>query len=53
MHGAVLAAQYRGADDRPDHYFPEVPPRVRLENPLWQPAQVSPVLPGLTGEVRF
>lgn len=41
VHGAVLPAQHRRADDSPDHHIPEVPSGIRLENSVWKPAQVS------------
>lgn len=40
VHGAVLPTEHRGANDRPHNYLPEILERVRLEDPLWKPAEV-------------
>lgn len=40
VHGAVLPTEHRGTDDRPHNYLPEILERVRLEDPLWKPAEV-------------
>lgn len=40
VHGAVLPTEHRGTNDRPHNYLPEILERVRLEDPLWKPAEV-------------